>query len=223
MEKTFYDKEGNPKTYTYGNEINHGDFGNIYMINNETCIKIFKRLSSFISEAAICKIKDLNLSNYYKIYDVLYDELKKLIGYTMKYYENGKIDILVTPTDYLITSFLGIYHSMEKINDAEICISDLRLCNVIMTDEGMVVIDVDGYFPDQMPNQKDERFLYNKKRVYELFKDVFYFGTKDRHKQFNRGLDDTAYGIFEMDQSPDEICKKLTKFKYPIDYLKRCR
>lgn len=223
MNYTFYDKSGNYyKTYQLDNEFNKGKYGQIYQINDDILLKIFVNYPNNTNfELTFKTIMNMNLENFYQIYQMLYNNNGQFVGYTMKLYKEEEIDILTMPIDYTLDNLKKISNSIKLLTNNNILINDMRCDNSICNNNDIIVIDIDLY-------QKINKSTYididykNNSSLLHLFKGLYYRSLCIYHDAINSDnliLD----SIFDKDNTVDDICKKLAKYKYPIDYLSERR
>lgn len=217
-----YTDEGKRKKYDTTSLIGCGHYGDVYKLPNEECIKIYKGKNLNIDKEILIQIKNLLLDNYYEIYDLLYTKSSLLKGYTMKYYQNEDIDILTMPVEYTLDNLFKLSRSVEKLTENQIFISDMHTGNIIVNSSKITVIDTDLY--------TFNRFLdYSKLKTKNisalecLFREIYLEAVNKYHKEYI-GYD-TSQMVKELFRPhnyniPENTCKKLSKFKYPIDYIK---
>lgn len=220
MKIKLYDEKNNKVIYNVGAPFDRGSYGVIYKINDDACLKNFYYGNVFETLNVMKDIRNLNLDNFYKIYDFLFDNNGDFCGYTMKYYQDENIDIMTMPTDYLINNLRTITNSVKRLTDKQICVIDLREHNVIMDKNNIIVIDVDLY------NRKDYPLDYlnqiNTDAVYRMFINLCYRTLDEKH--FTTTYDMTYLTeLFNYKEDTDIVSKKLVKYKYPIDYINECR
>lgn len=219
-----YDKDGNVIKFSTDRKIEEGKiYSNIYKVSEEECIKIFKNTSDELTLEILSLIRDLNLPSFYSIHDFYFDRNRDFKAYTMEYYKKDNIDILTMPTDYTLSNLYAIYNDIERLTDENVVVSDLHSGNVILNRDGITVIDADLYY--QLFNA--ERYKLERKNLLALiylFKDL-YFGALDT---FHNGSDTSIYfdSIRNLFDSYDadsihRVYKKLSRYKYPIDYISK--
>lgn len=223
MKQEFYNQDGKKVCYSCDKLIGKGAQGKIYKIDNDKCLKHYYTGSScFRYDVDIFnKIMELDLDNFYKIYELLFEVNGLFKGYVMKYYEKNKIDILTMPVDYTIDNFLKLYDSVKKLSDASILVNDLGIGNVILNDKYITVIDVDLYsFKYSILNS--EIFDVNSYILYKLFISLYWNSYCKHHLSLEYEYDrDMIKNLFMFDEDKESVCRKLSRYKYPIDYLRR--
>ena len=216
MYKEYFDEKGNKQKYLV-EYINRGHFGNVYKLNDNTCLKEFIDPKISVDLNIIKIIKDLKLEAFYRVYQILFNHNQEFVGYTMEYYPEENIDILTMPTEYTIESMNKIIQSIKILTDLQILISDLREKNVIKNSNGITIIDTDNYafFPEL---SKKELLIENHEAVNRLYKELYIISLLSHREYLQSG----KYPIFELfyhSNSFKEISKTLSKHKYPIDYI----
>ena len=222
MENAFYDKDGNSIVYDLDKKISNGAYGNIYKINSDECIKLYYKFSYSNQEYVIQLIKEMKLGNMYDIHNLLYNNNHNLIGYTMKYYEEYYSDLFLVPMDYLITNFCSIYDIIKQVSKANVIMNDTNPKNVILTSDKIMIIDIDQYTLVKLSGFTENIYQDNTRRVYDLFIDLFLQSFKNDNFEYNyRKSLNKLSRIFNYNNSVSDVCKKLVKYKYPIDILEK--
>ena len=217
----FYTENNDIVRYRTNDRIGGEVCGNVYRINSDECIKKFKSKNMRIDKETLLLIQELGLENFCKINKFLYNKNRVIIGYLMKYYQSENIDILTMPTDYTIDNLYKLYNSVIKLSKNNVFISDMHTVNIIMNKNGITIIDYDlyvlnGYFTGPLLEYKN---IYS---LRYLFKEIYKEALVEYHKEYNseisRCLIDCAFEMWTKEEL-DKTCKKLTKYKYPIDYI----
>ena len=206
--------KGIKKEYKIDNYLDGGAYGDVYKLDDNTCIKLMSNIFYF-SDEVVRIVKHLKLDKFYEIYDLLYDSHGYFCGYTMKYYPKGEIDILQMPTSYTLDNLYELHKSFDKLSDNNVLVSDCYHENVILNDSGLTIIDVDLFRRETNISQEN---YYN---LMYLFRDLY-------HVELNK-MDyprkDREYilgGLFDEKAEIEAVEKKLVRYKYPIDYVKDC-
>ncbi len=216
----FYDENGEKNiNYTVDKSINGGNCGRIFKLDENTLLKYFIR--GEYDEAAFKTIMNMNLDNFYKIYKLLYNSEGKFVGYTMKSYKDENIDILTMPTDYTLDNLIKLSNSVKRLSDNNILINDMREGNSVMDSNNITIIDIDLYKKVNNIDIYDLSNL-NKKYLFHLFAGLYFKSLCTYHDAFksdNLVID----SLFNGENDTSDICKRLVKYKYPIDYIYECR
>lgn len=160
----FYTKTGEKIIYNPNEKdlINSGKQGSVYHFpssdDDKKCIKlyyqedrkpksIFEDCNTIFSTEMFSLFKDeLNDQSLCRLYELLYNkDLTEVTAYIQEYLENIKDNILFMPKDYLLDSFNSLYNLVEKLTKNNILIVDLHEGNIILTSDGMKIIDYDKY------------------------------------------------------------------------------
>lgn len=215
-----YNEKGVKVSYKEENHIGKDSTsGNVYLLDDDTCLKYFKN-SKDINLDVIRLINSLKLPNFYEIKEPLFDKKGVFSGYTMKYYPVFTFDILKMPTEYTIESFSNLYKAIQKLTNCGIYISDLHEDNVILTKDGIIVIDTDLYSKSILFT-KDELRRKNNKALLYLFKRLYlealesYFISYEEKESFTTIIN----SLFEETKTLSNL-EKLSDYDYPIDYIK---
>lgn len=219
MGNLFYDKDRNRYKFQLKEKIGSGGSGEVYKTGKDSCIKIFKYPHNINNklEEILRIISELDLENMYQIKKILYNDEKDLIGYMMKYYQEEKIDILTMPVEYTIENMIGLYKLANSLGKRNIRTHDLIPINTILTENKIIVIDTDGYFLEDY-----ECANFNKYGINCLLTDLY-----KKHLSLNHNISnynpETINNIDNLFQqhNPEIIYKKLSKHKYPIDYIRK--
>ena len=127
----------------------------IFIYDNGTCLKKYKDFKDSaysifdeiparinpeivnyfktIDNNHICKILDLNIEN------------GEITSYLMPYYIEEKENILSFSSEYISRNFKELYDLMLRLTFNHIRIVDLNPNNLLLTEEGIIIIDYDKY------------------------------------------------------------------------------
>ena len=213
-----FNENNEKKHYPIDHYCVDGTYGYVYRIDDDTCIKLFSDDFSF--DLSIIKtVRDLKLTNFYQIYDILFDSDNHYSGYTMKYYQSEDVDIIKMPTSYTLDNLYRLYDAIEKLTKKGIYAYDFDVHNVIMNNKDITAIDVDiYYYYDEA--KKEQLAKDNYKLLLHLFKALYYEKIKMLGFSFQDNEDLLNY-LFDENKEISNIEKKLIKYKYPIDYIRR--
>ena len=126
------------------------------------------------------------------------------------------------PTSYTLDNFSGIYNSILKLTDNGIVVSDLHSGNVITDENNITVIDADLYYKLCFIDKIKLQYKNISALIY-LFKDLYFESLDEFHKDCDVNACVSAIrDLFEPMNALniDKVYKKLTRYKYPIDYIK---
>lgn len=221
MKLELYDIDGNLFKYELDRPFVTKPQSRIYRLEDGKCLKYFLWRYSECNDMTLRTIANMNLDGFYKIHDILYNRDGEFVSYTMDYYSSLKNSNLLTmPIDYTIDSFRILNDSIIRLSEEGIRVTDLHSDNVILTDNGIIVIDVDLYvrtlyFTDDILFEKNIASLYSLfKKIYKDSLIIYHFNSG--HEIDCRIVDE----LFCSKNSVDTVCKKLVKYKYPIDYIR---
>ena len=220
MNEFFYDKNNKINIFHLGKPFAHGSCGNVYRINDDTCLKLFGE-DAYYNEDAFEIMMNMNLKNFYKVYKMLYDDCHEFVAYTMKYYDFEDIDILMMSMSYILDNFYGLFESFTKLSDKNILIQDLHGSNIIVNRNAITIIDTDMYGFLKEPSQ-GEALLANWKSLCYLFRILFISSISKYHSE----LSDVRLiinNLFDYKNNSSDVYKKLKTYKYPIDYIRSKR
>lgn len=218
------------KKYSFNTKLlfNQGFFGKIYLTKDNKCLKIFKEpikrddIKDF-EEDTYNEIRSLKLKNFYELYDLYYDKtLTQILGYLSKYYQEEDADILTMPTDYTLDNLCSLYNSFKTLSEHNICTNDIHSGNVIMNGNGITIIDVDLYYKCSYETS-DTILRKNICNLSDLFIDIYLSGLENYDKYNRFLLADKIQRLFLINSTYgiEPVIKKLIKYKYPIDYLRK--
>lgn len=219
----FYTEDNDVLRYGTNNRIGGETCGFIYKLSDDECFKKFKSKSMRVDEKALVLIQELNLENFCKIKKLLYDKNRIIIGYLMEYYQKEDIDILTMPIDYTIDNLCKLYNSVIKLSENNIFVNDMHTGNIIINSSGITIIDydlyvLDGYFTGPFLEYK------NISSLRYLFREIFLEALLEYHTEYNSDFNRQLIGNTFQLWNPmllEKTCKKLTRHKYPIDYIKK--
>ena len=208
---SFYNEKKEKKSFPINNYINAGEYGNIYKLDRNRCLKLFSD-KFFFNDEVLKIIKKLKPENFYKIYDLLYDKDNHFCGYTMKYYQNKDVDITKMPTSYLLDNLYKLRNAFKLLSDNNILANDCCKENIIMDDKNITIIDADFFYLTDDNNNINYRILLN------LFRELCHESLK-MYDYDNYDIDNATEYLFDNHKDIKEVEKKLVRYKYPIDYF----
>lgn len=222
MKRHFYDENGNKLTYDCQQRINkyHGINGRVYKtyddaIEDDLCIKLFN-IGAILRIEEFKTIMNMDLDNFYKIYRILYNKRCKPKGYITKYYQPEGIDILTMPTDYTLHNFYALHNQGYRLSEVGIVIDDLHTGNVVLTKNGIIVLDVDNYYFGTI--MTGHRVVAkNQNAINYLFRSLYYSALQSYHGY--SANNPIVKELFSAYQRPDIVYKTLKRHKRPIDYI----
>ena len=127
--------------------LGRGTSGRAFKLDEERVIKILNNSIPHRIKTLVT-IKDLQLPNFYKLYDILYEGdlmLERYVGCISSYHKSEPVNIFEMPSSWIIDNFESLSESVIILGRNKIKINDLIPGNVIINRDGITVIDVDGY------------------------------------------------------------------------------
>ena len=216
-----YNDKGETVDYTTCSYFKkRGSHAVIYKIDDETCLKKFYIPWDKYDLTMFKKYLELELKNFYEIKELLFNQNGKFKGYLMKYYHDLDDNVIGMSSDYVITNYNNILASMDKLGDAKIMVDDLIPTNFIYDLDTITVIDIDNYKYmqdsdiDTIKNINKEMLL---KAMKQLFRsNVMTYYTDDQLANYLFNID-----LLFADKDMHTVTKKLARYKYPIDYIRK--
>ena len=201
--------------------ISEGDYGKIFLLSNNNCVKFFK-YNTENDDKLINTIKNLKLNNFYEIKELLYDKDKSFIGYLMKYYNSYDLDIMLLESNYTLSNLFSLSNSVIELSNDNINVCDLVKKNTLYTDEGITIIDIDNYVFNKLYSDKNDLTIDNLMSLRNLFISLFKSSRKKYHDDLDiQELDIRLKYLFDLDNGFENARKVLRKYKYPIDSFQK--
>lgn len=218
-----YDEKGEIVRIDRGNLIASGSKADIYRIDNGKCIKQFRCSKRKVAVDVLKFFRDNYLSNFLKICDILYDDKDRVRAYTALEYLSSEVDLLTLSSDYLIDNLSVIVESIRRISDRLITVMDMNIWNTVVNDNEIVVVDVDGYTVSNDDSLRDKIYNLNIDAVKNLFINLYDDSLVRYHSA--EGLSSGSMAIDDLFSllDKDTVYKKLSRCRYPIDYLMQNR
>lgn len=216
-----YDENKNKIDIPLINKIGGRTHGNVYKISDNECIKIYDK-NVEIDTKVLKLIKELELKNYYRILELYYTIKGQLKGNKMIYYNPENIDILTMPTEYTLKNLFDIADSIEILTQNNIQVEDTHSENIIMDKKNITITDVDLYSFNRF-RTKEQLEIKNTSKLAYLFKEIYIEAISDYHidyKSNNTSQLINELFTFYTPNNIEKVYKKLTRYKYPIDYIK---
>jgi len=222
--RIFYDSKGVPIKYNLkiSDIINVGSTGRIYKVNDDVCLKMIDKDRKLVDFEVLSLISKLKLSNFYEIFDFLYNRNNKNTGYTMKYYKSENINVLTMPCSYILDNFNYIYNSVIELSNKGVVVTDMSLNNIILNSSSITVIDADYYYFNR-------RCTYNRlladnlEEVLLLFASLLYDSIKifDINQENSNMVYNSLNMLINSFSDISSLSSELAGYKYPIDYIKK--
>jgi len=218
----FYDENNKRVSYDTSNPIGGEQYGYIFKISEEECLKVYKR-GQVVDDNILKFIRELNLKRFYELHTFLYGRTHKFRAHTMKYYKAEEIDILTMPIDYTLYSLYDLFESFGILTEKNIFANDTHTGNVIINSDGLIVIDTDLYTFNKFYSQSRLK-TSNYSALRYLFTEIYLEALKKYHSglsSFNNkeAINELFNSIIYGDINSTH--KKLSRCKYPIDYISK--
>ncbi len=158
-----------------------GSYGIIYDNLDDTLTKVIR--FNTIDPYSIIKIKELELNNFYKVFDILTfnnGEKEYLRAYKMNNIKRDNTKLLNSNMDYFINNIKIIMDSLKILSNNYIISYDLHNRNLIINNEGMTVIDCDLYKHDTSYS-KESIYRHN---IDELKRTIF----EELHEEMRKDI-----------------------------------
>lgn len=189
----------------------------VYRTKDNRCLKKFRFRGEPQNFDLQQMIQSMGLENFYKVDQNLFDENGNYRAILMPFYESTKEDILLKPTDYLTDNFSAIFRTFRRLADKLIRTSDANVENTIFQTNKIIIIDSEKYtvYPEE-----DKNFVIetNLGEAYWIL-----YRTLEKAALNHPELCNDKFKEWFKKEQQSEICRKLTKYKYPIDYLRSYR
>ena len=201
--------------------IGEGGCGNAYQLGNDKVIKIADSRIDEVECDTLKTIQNLNLPNFYRLYDILFREksgLRTFAGTIASYHTRETVNIWMSPSSYIIESYEKLIEGAIKLGEKGIRMKDV-FGNFIVNKSGITIIDVDLYSQTDKPMIDNNLFVVNG----DLFSSLLRKNFMDYCGISNIKLLDRALREF-FDKNVDSMHKKdfvktLSKYPTPFDYL----
>lgn len=216
--------------------LNSGECASVYH-NNEIIFKEY-----FSETPADCRLKprifdilkDIDDEHFMKLLEIYSDmNLLELIqyktnarnfsvdAYTAIYYNDDSVNVLYESTDYILDNFRELERLFDIFTNNSIITDDVKRENVILSHNGIIIIDPDIFDISSSRNQDIQ--TANKKELLNLFRSICVsdVGDIENHHEITIKIirDLTDIDINSKTDITSEISKKLKYVKKPIEYL----
>lgn len=163
------------------------------------------------------RLQDLELKHFFQIQEYLFNKSGNYRAFLMPFYRSCTKDILTRSSDYLTDNFSEIFYSFDKLSLASIEARDTNLENTIFTEQDIILIDTERYCNVPMNERKSVKSINYDEASWLLFSALIK-GTKN-----HSDLSDTDFYGWFREQDGRNVCSELTKYKYPIDYMRKVK
>ena len=216
----FYDKNGKLKRYHIHGYVENSNA--IFKIDNGECLKWIT--DSKVKDPQVNeRISDLKPKGFYQISDVLYDKNGVYSAFTMKLCQKDHTDIVLMPTEYTLENLYNLFVSFYGLAFENIVASDMCSNHAIVNEDGITIVKTDGFY---LSRGIDKKMIVdsNYKKLLYLFRDIYLNSLYYKHDYTtDSGVSRIVYDLFDNKEDLISVEKKLTDYKYPIDYIQAKR
>ncbi len=191
--------------------------------SNDKIIKLVKNdiMLDYVNIGLLYRINNLKLSNFFRLYDVLYNETyrgKLYRGVISKYYEKENIDITTMPSSWVTDNYEALRDNVITLGENNIMAYDLASQNVILKEDQMTVIDTDLYSRSRGNCVEENIDQLNRYVFFELLynKYIEKYNLSERELLVLRLA---LQQLFEKKKDGNKFVKTLSKYPRPIDFL----
>ena len=221
----YYDSSG--KLINYNLDMNDYDYcgksGMVFRLEDDCCLKTYFSYSTEnvkMDSDIFTILKKMNHPNVYKLIELYYDVNSKdsVEAYKYRYVESSPIDIINESTEYLLYNLEELEKLVDTFSDLKIWLKDIKKENAVLTDDRIVLIDLDCCKLARNNTHCDIN-ENNKLCLQELFLDLI-VKTRNYSDRYEHELNELF--LFDINDSLSScVSKKLVKFKTLKDYIKR--
>lgn len=195
---------------------------NVYKTDDGRCLKVFRVCGNVPELTLDKKIQSLDLDNFFKIEQYLFDKSGNYRAFLMPFYKSISDDILLRYSDYISDNFSFIFNSFDKLANERIETWDSGYENTIFSDNKIIIIDSERY----CERRKDDVQEIKNRNYMDACWILYYTLMKSAMK--NSEFCDipflTWYNWFNtMESDGRELCSELSGYKYPIEYLRKVK
>lgn len=197
------------KKYWYCTEYAISDdvFDKLCTIDNDYFIKLYELFTIFSDD------------EYEKMY-TRYLQGKSFFnkdGYTAKYYQPDSINPVMEQSTYLIKSIEGLKELVDILSNARIMMTDTKVGNTIIKNNGIIIIDPDYY----RLSSQDISIIKNNNyhELLQLLKTIFM-----HYAKLEKEIISKLFAELDNNDSLEAIChieKELRKVKRPLDLFNK--
>lgn len=224
----FYTKNKEKVEYNLDIPLDEGCFGKIYLVEKDKCLKKFnepihRKDKKTFDEDIYNLIKGLKLSNIYVLHDLYYNKyLTMILGYLTKYYEKEDINILTMPVAYTLNNLCSLYESFKILSEHNIYTNDVHMGNIIVNSKSITIIDTDLFYKDDYVSS-EKIFDFNISILGTMFVELYIscINSKDKYERIRLAEKILKLFLMNSEYGVEPVIKKLCKYKYPIDYLRK--
>lgn len=203
--------------YKFKKPIGYGCGGKVYKYGCGKAIKLLTDIGTPEQYDIMQEIKNLKLDGIYKLENILsFDRyiIKCYAGSISKYYKAKNKDLWMMPSSYLVREINKLMNIAIELGKRKIAIVDLNLSNILVTNEGLIIIDTDDY--DRSSENCEEYNLYRVKMAIDEILGTQYF---DHFRVENHSEFEMQHVLAFNDFTDESFQKRLLKHKRPIDWF----
>ena len=136
----------------------------------------------------------------------------------MKYYEECIENILFLPTEYIVENFSILYDAIEQLTKDCIRVVDLSSSNILITNNGLIVIDFDKYHKDNQTEASTLSYI-NKSALLYAFRGIFEKALMKRGINLEDNIEAKKIiaNLFSFGTTPLVLKCRLRKYDKTID------
>lgn len=156
-----------------------GQFSNVYK-HDDTILKIYKDdigIRNYMSIRNFKFLRECDIPNFVKLIDYYHmfkgriEKHLPMDAYTMEFVKDKKIELSDMSTEYLLDICKKLEETLEELSNKHILIEDAHEGNILFTENGVTIIDVDQFLHI---NLLTKRFIYqlNKEKIIKSINDT---------------------------------------------------
>lgn len=228
----YFTKNGDKVKCDQTKLLGTGTRGKVYLTKKQECIKIWANKSEIPFEGNLFdELTNLQLPNYYVLLSLLFKRKQDInnpnlaAGYLYQWVEQEPTDILTMPVSYTLDNLNELLKANEILTRNNIMVDDLHCTdNVILNQNSITAIDIDLYTKNHFLNSRELRDT-NITELEELFKGIYLESIRKYHQELDTPKTKVlikSRELFELNyrEGVSYTSKKLSRYKYPIDYFK---
>ncbi len=141
--------------------LDSGYYGRTFIFgqNRDKVIKLLREPGNRNQYEMLSYIKNLNLPNFYLIYDILSNEksgIKTYAGTISKYYKSENLDLWEMPSSFIIDNVKKLFEQASILGEKKVIIWDMHKGNLVVSKEGIITIDADdNRFSDECEEKEN--------------------------------------------------------------------
>lgn len=203
--------------YKFKKPIGYGCGGKAYKYRCGKVIKLLTDIGTPEQYDLMQEIKNLKLNGIYKLENILSSDrylIKCYAGSISKYYKSKNKDLWMLPSSYVVKEINKLRNTASELAKRKIAIVDLNIGNVLITNEGLIIIDTDDY--DRSIDDCEDYNLFRIKRTIDEVLDSQYFEhfRVENHNEF-----EVQHALTFNDFTDESFQRRLLKHKRPIDWF----